>query len=400
MVEDAAAASAGTLSAIHHQGNQEAGQNAGEGSYSPLELASRNCSSRGSQLDATPRSVDAEYPSCVPYTPSGDEAQIFRYYCPLCMQYFRRILKMKCCGNYTCNNCASEYLASKRVAQAPSAEDSNTPCPHCQLTGFYPMIVSSEETVRDYSTKHPHSAGKLKLKDAQPSPLRIGESFEDLKRKMIPYRTAIAVGELSIPSPSEEGFVPLPGGSEGIQEAAVGSTTQPRFTPRASAAASPHNSSRGSGTGSGTSSGGLFADMYVPANAGDGHGNGNETVGTADSRGSSRGDSRGNSRVNSRANSRGGSAEYNHVVGIAMDSTISPNISPRLINAAGAAGSVDAINYSSSYTSGSTPMMGDAFGSPVPAVASMHNVYASDMVRSVLDSAMLRRTNIVTESMG
>ena len=38
--------------------------------------------------------------SGVPYTPHGDEASVFKYFCPLCMQYFKQIMKMKCCSNY------------------------------------------------------------------------------------------------------------------------------------------------------------------------------------------------------------------------------------------------------------------------------------------------------------
>ena len=156
----------------------------------------------------TPRSehnLSQQDVTCVPYTPHGDEAAVFKYYCPLCMQYFRDIMKMKCCGNYMCVDCCKDYVRTKQVdltglTSIGNLEErfitSNTIlCPHCQVNGFHPMSVSFEELVRDYSTRvipaqnHSYSSSRPGF-----SPLRVGESFEDLKRKMIPYKSTSSAG--------------------------------------------------------------------------------------------------------------------------------------------------------------------------------------------------------------
>lgn len=150
----------------------------------------------------TPRGDDnttLDSPQCVPYTPHGDEATVFKYYCPLCMQYFKDIMKMKCCSNYMCAQCCKEYISTKGI-KLPAAASISTleerfintnavPCPHCQVSGFHPMSVSFEEIVRDYSSRYVPEHGQSST--AGYSPLRVGESFEDLKRKMIPYKNAV-----------------------------------------------------------------------------------------------------------------------------------------------------------------------------------------------------------------
>lgn len=43
-------------------------------------------------------------------TPAGDDAQLYKYYCPLCMSFFQNILKTQCCGNYTCVECTVSFI--------------------------------------------------------------------------------------------------------------------------------------------------------------------------------------------------------------------------------------------------------------------------------------------------
>jgi len=151
----------------------------------------------------------------IPYTPHGDEATVFKYYCPLCMQYFREIMKMKCCGNYLCISCCKDYANTKKIdligishitlIEERFVNPNNTPCPHCGVTGFHPMGVSFEEIIRDYSTRN---GPKDQFTNPGYSPLRVGESFEDLKRKMIPYKSQQPIqsinADISTPRDSEE----------------------------------------------------------------------------------------------------------------------------------------------------------------------------------------------------
>lgn len=138
----------------------------------------------------TPRE-DSTYKNCLPYTPTGEEADVFKYFCPLCMLHFQHILKSPCCRNYLCLTCTKDWLKSKNVDHI-RLDDLAThrgldaiSCPHCTSLGFHPQRVSAREAVRDYSQHiQPSSSSMYPLA----SPLRIGESFEDMKRKMVPYR--------------------------------------------------------------------------------------------------------------------------------------------------------------------------------------------------------------------
>lgn len=128
----------------------------------------------------------------VPYTPHGPEADLFKYYCPLCMLYYKNILKVPCCGNYVCFSCTKDYVSTKGLDHVRHLEDLETnfillaeiTCPNCFNRGFCPSHVGSHEMVRDYSMHDEPNVPRYN----QPSPVRVGESFEDLKRKMIPFK--------------------------------------------------------------------------------------------------------------------------------------------------------------------------------------------------------------------
>lgn len=153
---------------------------------------------------------EASLRSSVPYTPKcGPDAHTYKYYCPLCMEHFAGIFKSKCCGNYTCLGCTTDYLGAKGL-EATTANEilrnsealKHIPCPHCFTTGFNPMIVNSEEEIRDYKgtatksklTISPRAAatsGGIAFNDGRSrTPLKVGDTFEDLKRKMVPFAAA------------------------------------------------------------------------------------------------------------------------------------------------------------------------------------------------------------------
>lgn len=143
----------------------------------------------------TPR--ENEINLSIPYTPVGDEANVYRYYCPLCMLYFKKILKSQCCGNYICVQCTVDYLNSKGINKIRDIETAvktnkalldNIACPNCMTNGFTPLEVSYSDSVRDYSRSF---CAEISVHRSyyDSSPVRAGETFEDLKRKMIPYAT-------------------------------------------------------------------------------------------------------------------------------------------------------------------------------------------------------------------
>lgn len=134
-----------------------------------------------------------------PYTPKGEEAHMYPYYCPLCMEFFRDILRSQCCGNYSCLRCVVEYLKTKgfifNTASEIVTESLNLErvwCPHCQTLGFSPLPVLLDGDVRDYSLSNDTSVSVLS------SPIRIGDSFDDLKRKIIRFGGKADVAPITI----------------------------------------------------------------------------------------------------------------------------------------------------------------------------------------------------------
>jgi hypothetical protein len=147
----------------------------------------------------------ASFESNVPYTPTGEEADLYKYYCPLCMLYYQSILKSQCCNNYLCIFCTKDYLLTKHIIDKKAYENKENHrseellneitdnalmneinCPHCIRKGFSIIKVSRNEEVRDYSMRNNPGINSYPLSAA--SPVKIGESFEELKRKMIPFR--------------------------------------------------------------------------------------------------------------------------------------------------------------------------------------------------------------------
>lgn len=138
--------------------------------------------------------ADQDHKCSVPYTPNGDEANIYKYYCPLCMQYYKFMWKSQCCANYICLPCTQDYLKAKGVVnmRLESHKMEHIFCPHCQTNGFSPIMVDGQESIRDY-----HYSCEPVSSHIMPSPLRIGESFEDLKRKMIPFKALAPISSSS-----------------------------------------------------------------------------------------------------------------------------------------------------------------------------------------------------------
>lgn len=137
----------------------------------------------------TPRRMENML-KCVASTPQGDAASRYPYYCPLCMEYYQDVLQSKCCGNYICFPCCATFVGSRGVqaddlneALATCSEVDSLSCPHCGLAGFIPAPVALDGEVRDYSMGVAPAVAPLRN---GASPLRVGDSFENLKRKMVP----------------------------------------------------------------------------------------------------------------------------------------------------------------------------------------------------------------------
>ncbi|GMH81826.1 hypothetical protein TrVE_jg5373 [Triparma verrucosa] len=159
------------------------------------------------------RQMDPGMDECVENTPRDDESMsLFRYYCPLCMCYFVNTTQQQCCKNYTCYGCAINYLKCKGIN---SQDDNLLPlevprwlsCCHCTQTGqkmFCPVDPTDE--VRNYKDEHQiiEALANPNLRsnpssptppDKRPhSPLKVGDSFDEMRRKMVTFADTAGVG--------------------------------------------------------------------------------------------------------------------------------------------------------------------------------------------------------------
>ena len=92
-------------------------------------------------------------------SPHGQDEDEYCYHCPICFLNYRGIYRSSCCNNYFCYSCLHEYVASKygispqdlQVLQYPFWVD--IPCPHCGTEIFEPQYVEKNEGIRSYREK-------------------------------------------------------------------------------------------------------------------------------------------------------------------------------------------------------------------------------------------------------
>ena len=112
----------GSLSATAPSANVEA--EAGAATFPQSQSQSQSQSQRASMFVdiLSPRRSEFHENLIVgiPETPSSDDRNMasYKYYCPICMNYFKSILKSTCCGNYICLSCCKSYLHSKHMEAA------------------------------------------------------------------------------------------------------------------------------------------------------------------------------------------------------------------------------------------------------------------------------------------
>jgi len=142
-------------------------------------------------------------------TPVGKQAEEYKFFCPLCMMFYRTMREMPCCKQYICAYCLVDFLqtkqskASPRLAAAggemPPTPDEVLPrgvaCPHCASIGTgQPLRVldsHNTEEARSYLDSPGTKAdliGRTSSGD-QPaqSPLKVGDDFQTMARKMLPF---------------------------------------------------------------------------------------------------------------------------------------------------------------------------------------------------------------------
>lgn len=119
---------------------------------------------------------------------SAEQKHVFRFFCPLCMSYFQGIYETECCRNQMCHKCLVQYVRSQfPVADGPERIPenlpSNLPCCHCTKQSLKVSARAPDAAPRSYEDE----AESPELQGAAVSPVKIGDSFEELKRKMIHF---------------------------------------------------------------------------------------------------------------------------------------------------------------------------------------------------------------------
>ena len=146
-------------------------------------------------------------------TPMGKMAEEFKYFCPLCMMFYKDIREMPCCKQYTCTFCLADFLHTKQhspPAVATGAEASPPPeepaeppgvvlpsgvaCPHCATVGTgQPLrLLDGKEEARSYLDSPKTTADLARVSSnstsqSSNSPLKVGDDFQTMARKMLPF---------------------------------------------------------------------------------------------------------------------------------------------------------------------------------------------------------------------
>lgn len=174
----------------------------------PIQVDTHAAESNGPEKPALRKGVDYIE------TPMGAERDVFKFYCPICMFYYKDILATACCKNYLCYTCAVGYIKGKgeleesaslgyAVPQPPENNSSGTdaeedmdyqipaqlpsmPCPHCNSNNVQLGRVSRDSPLRNYSDS-PSMNGHTSYGKGCHSPLKVGDSFDALRRKMLSF---------------------------------------------------------------------------------------------------------------------------------------------------------------------------------------------------------------------
>jgi hypothetical protein len=147
---------------------------------------------------------------CIPATPcTTAEIAMFNFYCPLCMSWFQDGLLTLCCGNNLCITCFNGFverfglrLKDGRMEDHGVGEVTSRKipfCPHCQSEENFVVANydSAVHQVRKYANTPKPGGGKNGGGKAGPSggetsfpfpsPVKIGDDFDSLQRKLRPF---------------------------------------------------------------------------------------------------------------------------------------------------------------------------------------------------------------------
>ena len=134
---------------------------------------------------STPRSCSYEIGvDCTSDTPmKPQDRELFKYFCPMCFQWWKNhvhVLICGCCKNNICVSCTIDFLASKRIEATTVGQilDPATQpvfrhihCPNCNTEGFTPELVDPFAPPRNYldsPQKPERTVGMEPVREASP----------------------------------------------------------------------------------------------------------------------------------------------------------------------------------------------------------------------------------------
>jgi len=177
----------------------------------------------GLRIDTNPKSAPAfRRPDAgMAATPVGKLAEEYKFFCPLCMMFYRNIREMPCCQQHICAYCLFDFLQTKQsppavatgggeISSAPEEVQRSDPvlprgvaCPHCASVGHGQQLrlLDRKEETRSYLDS-PGTAADLTRRTSsgdQPthSPLKVGDDFQTMARKMLPFSVGAPGAETS-----------------------------------------------------------------------------------------------------------------------------------------------------------------------------------------------------------
>lgn len=119
-------------------------------------------------------------------TPKGaQQLALTPHYCPICMTWFSDILVSTCCQHNICDACLEACRGHRACLVGDNAE-AVLSCPHCASTSFYVAPLEDGALSRSYHSDE--AAGPPSFNHS--SPLKVGSSFEEMRRKLRPFQQA------------------------------------------------------------------------------------------------------------------------------------------------------------------------------------------------------------------
>ena len=107
------------------------------------------------------------------YTPNTEDGTAdFKFFCPLCMVHFKEIQKTTCCTNYVCRFCAGELPHES--------------CPFCAQDNMQLIDESCTADARKYLDSPSLKKKMAQLSPSPFSPIKCGDGFAELQRKVPP----------------------------------------------------------------------------------------------------------------------------------------------------------------------------------------------------------------------